>query len=98
MRFDFSTFGVVDDISVVPEQFRPLYEETPEKKFALKTKDPVVKATTDAIVGLNKALEQERIVKRPIVDLTPLKDYGSTPEEILAKLEEYKEQLATSAK
>jgi hypothetical protein len=98
MDFDFGDAAVVETLDKVPEQFRPLYAETPEKKFAIKSADPAIKGAVEAIVGLNRALKAERATKKPTVDLSPLKDYGATPEEIKAKLDEMAAQVTANAK
>lgn len=91
MEFTFSP--VVEKLDGVPEQFRPLYAEK-EGKFALKIEDATVKGAVEAILGLNKALHSERKTK---VDLTPLKEYGGSVEEIAAGVRTKLEELAGAA-
>lgn len=91
MEFTFSP--LVEKLDLVPEQFRPLYGEK-EGKFALKSEDPAVKGAVEAILGLNKALGAERKTK---VDLTPLKEFGGSVEEIVAGVRTKLEELGAAA-
>lgn len=92
MQFRFDQNKEVADINAVPEQFRAAYKEN-NGKFALQ--EPFVQFAT-AIDGLNKSLEASRTenkgLKGKAVDLSPLQEYGATPEEIAiavkAKLDE----------
>jgi hypothetical protein len=104
MAFDFETNAVVKDINIVPDQFRPLFAEDPAEKgvFKLRSDDSAVKGAVEAIVGLNKALRAERKISTDLkgraVDLSPLTEFGTSPEEIKsgiqAKIDEFQEQLA----
>lgn len=97
MVFDFGT--AVENIEAVPEQFRSLYEtSTTTNKVSLKANDPVVKGAVEAILGLNGALKKERDAKKATVDLSVLKDYGSTPDEIKTKIDELNEKISANAK
>jgi len=76
-------FGPVEDLSVVPEAFRPLY--APEK--ATDGKHPVAapfQGLASAVLGLNKSLKaaREDAKKRPTLDLAPLAEFGDSPEKI----------------
>lgn len=88
--------AVVDDISKVAEQFRPLYEKPEgEEKFKLSSK-PEVKSAIEALMGMQTALKAARqdaeAAKKNRVDLTPLKEFGENPEEVATKI---KEQIKT---
>ena len=91
---EFSFGPAFDKVEMIPEQFRTLYEEK-DGKHQLKSEDATVKGAVAAIVGLNSALQKERKSK---VDLSALKDYGSTVEEIAAgfrsKVEDLTAQIA----
>lgn len=86
MEHDFSK-PVNDLASDVPEQFRPLYTEKEGGGFELKD-TPEVKGATEAIVGLNRSLKASRAEakdhKSKAVDLAPLSEFGSSPDEIKA--------------
>lgn len=106
MQFSFADSQEVQDLNAVPEQFRPLYGEKDGGGFTLKTANPAVKGAVEAIVGMDKALkttrsERDAALKR-VVDLGPLSDYGTTPDEIAAavkaKLDEATAALAAGAK
>lgn len=79
-------FAEVDDVAKVPEQFRSMYKEAEGGKYAV---DPAFKGVSEAVLGLNRALRAERQAAkdRKPVDLTPLSDFGATPEEIKAAFE-----------
>lgn len=94
MDFEFTP---VDSIDKVPEQFRGIYKQGDDGKFIV---DDTYKGVVEAITGLNKSLKAARAeakAKTP-VDLSPLADYGRTPEEIKATVEsrinELQEQVA----
>lgn len=82
MEFDFTPS--VDNIELVPTDFRPLYEEK-DGKHNLRG-DDFSKAAISAITGLNRALKASRVevkvLKDGRIDLAPLKEYGATPSEI----------------
>lgn len=87
MEFDFATSAKVADLSKVPADFHPLYKkaETEGGGFILDSDNPQVKSAVSAISGLNNALKAARAEaknKPAAVDLTLLKDFGGTPEEI----------------
>lgn len=79
-------FAEVDDVAKVPEQFRGLYKEQEGGKFGV---DPNFKGVSEAVLGLNRALRAERQAAkdRKVVDLTPLADFGATPEDIKTAFE-----------
>lgn len=88
--FDFADNRVVKTIDKIPEEFRPLYEETAgeeegEKVFTLKGTDDT-KAAVAALTGANKALKAARAeakaLKSKTVDITPLRDLGVEGESI----------------
>jgi hypothetical protein len=93
MEFDFNE---VDAIDKVPEAFRGMYKPGEAGKFSV---DPTLTPVKEAVVGLNKALKAARAeAKAKNVDLSPLEEFGKTPEEIkaavLAKTKELQDQLA----
>lgn len=94
-------FGVVESLDKVPEQFRGLYHEGDGGKF---TVNPDYKGVADAVIGLNKSLKASRedAKKRTTVDLTPLADFGDSPETIKAavqaKIDELQGELAKGDK
>lgn len=86
MVFDFAKNQTVEKLDDVPEQFRGLYVEGEEGGFKLSDSDSV-KGAISAILGLNKALvaargEARDIKGRQSVDLSPLGEWGETPEQI----------------
>jgi hypothetical protein len=94
MDFEFTP---VDSIDKVPEQFRGIYKQGDDGKFV---PDDAHKGVIEAITGLNRSLKAARAeakAKTP-VDLSPLADFGKTPEEIKAAVEsrinELQEQVA----
>lgn len=90
-------FGVVDSLTNVPEQFRGIYQEGGDGKYAVGN---AYKGVAEAVTGLNKSLKAARAEAKANtpVDLSPLADYGKTPEEIkvavVAKQKELEDQLA----
>jgi predicted transcriptional regulator len=96
---------MVTALDQVPEQFRPLYAA--DKDGSIKIKDtPEVKGAREAIVGLSKSLKAARQdadnFKKSKVDLTPLKEFGESPESILqtfqSKLSALQEELGKGTK
>lgn len=94
MKFRFpATVAKIED---VPEQFRPLYAQTEGSDAFNLVDDPKVKSAIEAVSGAFRALDAERAAHKAtqgtIPDLTPLADFGSSPQEIrdniAAKLEE----------
>lgn len=91
----------VDDLEIVPAQFRPLYKPKDGGGFEIKP-DDTTKGAVEAIVGLNTALKAARLeakaAKGKVVDLSPLAEFGASPTEIAeairAKLKEQEEALA----
>lgn len=94
MDFEFTP---VDSIDKVPEQFRGIYKQGDDGKFIV---DDTHKGIVEAVTGLNKSLKAARAEAKAktSVDLTPLADFGATPEEIkaniTAKLTELQNELA----
>lgn len=89
-------FEDVDSIEKVPEQFRGIYKQRDDGKYGV---DESYKGIADAVTGLNKSLKAARAeakAKTP-VDLSPLADFGKTPEEIkesvAAKIQELQQEL-----
>jgi len=98
MEFEFQRS--VESIDKVPQDFQGLYVEAEDSGgFILRTDDPAVTSAVAAITGLNKSLKAARgevkNLKGQRVDLSPLSEYGESPEEIA---ERFKEQLADAAK
>jgi len=90
-------FAPVDTIDKVPEQFRGIYAEAGDGKFAV---NETFKGVAEAVTGLNRSLRAARAEAkaRTPVDLSPLADFGTTPEEIKngidTKLTELQNELA----
>ena len=98
MDFSFSDSKEVDSLDKVPSDFRSLYEEK-EGKFVL-SQDEKVKSAVSAVTRLNEALKASRLEakkKGTPIDLSPLQDYGSSPEEIAAGVKAKLEALETAA-
>jgi len=100
MEFSFAEAQIVDSLDKVPEDFRPLYEDTGDGQFKL-TEDPKVKSATAAITRFQAALKSARADAKnktvEKVDLSPLADYGTSPEEIAATVSSKLEELTTAA-
>lgn len=81
--FTFADNAVVKDIATVPEQYRSFYVQDGEQ-FKLADAEPV-KAAVAMIGRLEASLKSERLMakNRKMPDLTPLKDFGETPEQIV---------------
>lgn len=92
-------FGEVDSLDKVPEQFRGIYAEGEGGKFVVNQS---YKGVAEAVTGLNRSLKAARLeAKANKVDLTPLSEYGNSPDEIKTnistKLKELQDQLAQGA-
>jgi len=87
MEFNFNDHLQVDNLEKIPEQFRALYTPSEDGNFTL-SKDEKVVGAVSAITGLAKALTASRAEakanKGVKVDLSPLADFGETPETIAA--------------
>jgi hypothetical protein len=92
MDFEFTP---VDDVAKVPEQFRGIYKEVEAGKFDV---DPTFKGVAEAVGGLNRALKAERLAakNKPVVDLTPLAEFGTDPAAIKAAFDAKLEELNTA--
>lgn len=94
MDFEFTE---VESLDKVPEQFRPIYAETEEGKYA-PSED--YKGVVEAVTGLNKSLKAARAEakNKKEVDLSPLQDFGQDPSEIKqnidSKMKELQDELA----
>lgn len=89
-------FGEVDDLSTVPEPFRPLYgTEAQDGKYVVR---PEYAGAASAYLGLNKSLKaaREDAKRKTPVDLAPLSSYGQTPEEIAKTVKAKIDELETS--
>lgn len=90
-------FNEVESLEKVPEQFRPVYAEREDGKFA-PSED--YRGVVDALIGLNKSLKAARAEakNKRDVDLSPLHDFGQDPGEIRqnieSKLKELQDELA----
>jgi hypothetical protein len=79
MKFKFSESRTLSKLDSVPEPFRSMYEEK-DGQYHL---NEAFHAVGDAIDGLNKSLSTEREnARKKSVDLSPLSDYGDSPEAI----------------
>jgi hypothetical protein len=102
MKFDFSKNQTVSNIDIVPQDFRGLYVEGDNGEFKLDSDNAGVKSAVAAVVRLNEALnasrQEARTLKSSQVDLSPLTDFGDTPEAIAAtvkdKLKAFEDELA----
>ncbi len=93
MDFDFAP---VEDLTKVPDQFRPLYSDQAgeDGKFALAE---AFGPTADVVKGLAKNLRDMRAgLKDKRIDLTPLAEYGSNPQEIKDRVAVLLEEAATA--
>lgn len=98
MEFDFSQ--PVSDLNKVPADFRGLYKQDGDK-VVLDVEHVGVKSAVSAITGLNQALKAERAASKgraAPIDLSPLKEFGDTPDTILAKFIEVRDGLAGQIK
>lgn len=99
MKFNFADHQEVDSLDSIPENFRVFYGENGSGGHRLRSDDPVVSAAVATISGLANSLNAARgdadKAKRGQVDLSPLSEYGETPELIL---EAFKSRLAEQAK
>lgn len=88
-------FGEVTDLGGVPEQFRSFYNPDPvDGKYQVLD---TFGGAASAILGLNKSLKAARLEARARnVDLTPLSEFGSTPEEIAEKVKNRIAELETA--
>jgi hypothetical protein len=87
--FDIATAKSLDSLDTVPPDFQPFYKKTDEGKFVIDDDSPPVKSAVKLVVGLSTALRNSRAeAKKGSVDLTPLKTYGNTPDEIATKINE----------
>lgn len=89
MDFEFTP---VDSLDKVPEQFRPLYQESDDGKYVTAES---YKGVVEAVTGLNKSLKAARAEAkaRTPVDLSPLQDFGQDPAEIKQNIETKLKQL-----
>lgn len=96
MEFSFSE--ETETLDQVPESFRGAYVEK-DGRYVLKED---MKPFADAINGLNRANRAARAdVKRykgQTVDLSPLEEFGTSPEEIATTFKARLEEATTSAK
>lgn len=89
MEFDFKANQELATLDTVPNDFKALYVEKADKTgFKLDTENKQVQSAVAAVTGLSAALKAARADAKKTVDLTPLKDFGDSPESIKAKVEE----------
>lgn len=92
MEFTFEGNTTLPTLDKVPENLRIFYDK-PEgaEEYTLKD-DPVTKAAVATISGHQKALraarEEAKKAKDNAVDLSPLQDFGQTPDEIAQTVQE----------
>ena len=90
MDFNFNDHLQVENLEKVPEQFRGLYESNEEDGVFALSKDEKVVGAVSAITGLNRALVAARAEAKAKgsnkVDLSALKDFGDSPEEIASAI------------
>jgi hypothetical protein len=96
MEFSFTEATEVESIDKVPEDFRPLYQESGDGKYVLADN---LKPVTGAITRFQAALKAARAEAKgkTTIDLSPLQDYGTSPEEILSSVNAKIELLETAA-
>lgn len=95
--FDFPE--TVEDLNTIPADFRPLYAQG-DNGVSI---NPDLKSTVDAFRNINKALTKSRTeadgYKKQVVDLSPLAEYGDSPETIQQAFQtKMDEILSTSGK
>jgi len=100
--FNFAQNKELENLDKVPDNIKPFYTQVdPEAEggcpFTLK-KDEVVSAAVNIITGAAGALEKERNRKVDPVDLTPLKAYGSSVEDIVVGINKQKTDLEKQIK
>lgn len=98
MDFDFEV--PVTDLNKVPENFRPLYVTGQDGKITLDASDPKLKILIDSTMGMSRALKAERAAAKAkkTVDLTPLAEYGDSPETILSRFTEMTTEMQDQLK
>ena len=78
MEFDFEKNSTVDDIAVVPEEYRGVYVKGEDGKYAI---GDAYKAVVGAVVGFSKTVKNVRkendTLRRGQVDLAPWKGLGA---------------------
>jgi len=100
--FDFAANQEVEDISVVPENFRVFYKES-ETGYQINSDEPAIVAAVASISGLAKSLNAARNdAKNNKVDLSPLAEFGASPaeiaESITVRMEELNKQIKDGGK
>lgn len=99
MDFDFNENQQVDNLEKVPQDFRGLYVEGEDGKYKLDSENESVKSAVSAVTRLNQALRAARADAKAkgekSVDLSPLEDFGKTPDEIRQAFDSRIEELRT---
>lgn len=102
MDFDFEANGSVDDLMLVPEQFRGAYVEKDGAHVIADQFKPFTSLTSGLAKSLKAAREDAKKAKSSQVDLSLLADYGATPAEIAEKvsttISELNDKLSKGAK
>lgn len=97
MEFDF--VETVEDISKVPDQFKPLYEQGEDGKYTIAADDRI-KGMHGALFGLNTALKAARGEAKNLrgqkVDLSPLAEFGEDPATIASTFQAKLDELNTA--
>ncbi|RPJ40004.1 MAG: hypothetical protein EHM35_00810 [Planctomycetaceae bacterium] len=97
--FDLLKNKEVKDLTLVPENLRGLYQSKADNSgFEIRSSDAGVASAIAAITGLSGALTASRTecdtLKRSVPDLSPLKDYGDTPQAIAEKVQQMIKDLS----
>lgn len=106
MKFNFAENKTVKDLNAVPTDFQGLYTDAGDGTFTLASDHPGVTSAVAAVIRLNEALTSSRAEakanKKAVVDLSPLAEFGDSPEAIKTavqtKLEELQAELAKGGK
>ena len=77
----------VDSIDKVPTDFQSLYAQDGDKFIVPESVRPAVTAFKKVVGALNNSRKEVDTYKKQVVDLSPLADFGQTPEEIKAAFE-----------
>lgn len=100
--FEFSQNTELESLDSVPENFRVFYKQSDSGEgYHLNSDDPATASAVASITGLAKSLKAARKdadgYRKQRVDLSPLSDYGETPELIAesfqSKLSELESQI-----
>lgn len=102
MDFDFVANATVDDLQLVPEQFRGFYTEKDGSHTIAEQFVPLTTLTSGLAKSLKAARAEAKANKGTAIDLSPLSEFGATPAEIAEKfrtdLEDLQDKLAKGVK